>query len=388
MFAAKTRAVRDPGWNGWAKGDPAPGMAVSTSNASQLLTVYGCITRIADVMATMPVDHFTSSGGQRREVTPKAAWLERPNPEASWESFVTQAMWSLLVDGNLFVAPIRNNLGRVVEVWVIDPTRVVFQRLPGQPLVVLLDGRPFNGELLHLPAYVKPGEVRGVNPIENARVALGLGLSAQQFGAGFFENSALPSILLTAKDGMNDEQKQALREGWNRQHRGRSGGVAVATGDIGVTTLTIAPEQAQFLETRRFSAAEIAANLFHVPPDMVGVALEGSSLTYQNMETRWTEFVRSACQPWMTRIERALSWHLLPRPQYLKFNPDAYLRADTKTRYEAHRIAIESGLAKPSERRELEDLPYLPEADVLYAPGAGTTGAPPPAGAPPQEEGQ
>jgi HK97 family phage portal protein len=363
MFGAKTRAVKDPGWTRWASGDgPVPGLSVG--DPTQLLTVYGCVTRIADVMSTMPVDHLTRLSGVQREVSPRAGWLDRPNVDTDWASLMVQVVWSWLIDGNVFLAPIRNGFGRVSELWVLDPTRVRLERkMPGQAVAVEVDGRPFAGELIHLPAYLRPGQVRGVNPIENARVALGLGMSAQRYGAGFFDNSAVPAVVLLSKQEMNADQKDDIRNNWNRRHQGKSGGVGVLTGDIAVQQLTIAPEQAQFLETRRFSAAEIAANLFHVPPDMVGVAVDGSSLTYQNMETRWTEFVRSACQPWMTRFERAVSWHLLPRPQYVKFVPDVYLRADTKTRYETHAIGVQGKFLTPNEARELEDRPPLDGGD-------------------------
>lgn len=366
MFAAKTqeRLIKDPAWNRWAGGDgPVPGYAVSDMLATQLLTVYGCVTRIANVMATMPVNHLTRSGGVQQEMSSRAAWLDQPNPETSWESYIVQHMWSTLIDGNAFHLPIRNQAGRVVETYVLDPSRVRFERSrPGGPTVTLLDNRPYSGELLHLPAFVRPGEIRGVNPIENARVALGLGLSAQQYGAGFFDNSAVPAVVLSGKQDMNQDQKEEIRNSWNRKHQGKAGGVGVLTGDWTVSQLTIAPEQAQFLETRRFSAAEIAANLFHVPPDMVGVAVDGSSLTYQNLESRWTEFVRSACQPWMTRFEKAVSWNFLPRPQYIKFVPDVYLRADTSARYTAYESGKRAGWLLDDEIREKEDLAPLTDA--------------------------
>jgi HK97 family phage portal protein len=364
MFGSKLqeRIVQDPGWNQWAAGEGVmPGSyALSVAASTQLLTVYGCVTRIANVMATMPVDHMTRTGGEQAKILPRAAWLDQPNPLISWESFIAQVMWSWLIDGNVFLIPIRNTFGRVVELYIIDPNRVKFQQLPGRPLVILIDGRPYTDELLHLPAFTRPGEVRGINPIENARVALSLGLAAQQYGAGFFDNSGVPAVVIKSKAPLNEDQKKELRNNWNRSHQGKAGGVGIISGEgVDLQQLTISPEQAQFLETRRFSAAEIAANLFHVPPDMVGSAIDGSSLTYQNLESRWTDFIRSACQPWMTRFEKAVSFNLLPRPQYIKFVPDVYLRADTETRYRTHGIGITHRFLTDDEAREKEDLPPL-----------------------------
>lgn len=363
MFAAKKfqNVVKDPAWTGWKNGyGDAPGAGPTTS-ATQLLTVYGCVTRIADVMGTMAVDHFTRTACVQSEVATRAPWLDQPNPETDWATFMVQCMWSSLLDGNTFVTPIRNPMGRVIELYTLDPTTVHLDRKPGQRTTALVNGRPFLGELLHLPAYLLPGQVRGINPIENARIAVGLGLAAQDYGKGFFDNSGVPSVVIKSQEGFTPDQRDEVRESWATRHQGarKAGGVGLLSGGADIQMLTVQPDHAQFLETRRFSAAEIAANLFHVPPDMVGVGIEGSSLTYQNMETRWTEFIRSACQPWMTRYERAFSYHLLPRPQFIKFNPNVYLRADTKTRYETHKIGIDAGFVLDDEARALEDLPPL-----------------------------
>lgn len=379
MFA--TRAVRDPGWARWGRGDdftPGAETRVNRDTAAQLLTVYGCVTRIADVMATMPVDHYTRRGGVQELVSQPAPWLDSPNPEFDWPALMTQVVWSLLIDGNAFLVPIRTAAGRVSEVWALNPASVWLQRrAAGRPVEVLVDGAPFRGELLHIPAYLRPGDIRGINPIDNARVAIGLGMSAQEYGAGFFNNSGIPSLVLKFKGNLNETQLKAVKDSWRRSHGGptKAGGVGLLEGGGEIQQLSIAPEQAQFLESRRFSAAEIAANLFHVPPDMVGVAIEGSSITYQNMETRWTEFVRSACQPWMTRIERAMSRQFLPRPHFLKFVPDVYLRADTKTRYETHKIGIDAGFLLDDEARELEDLPPLTDEQREQAAAGRRPGA-------------
>lgn len=368
MLGKLTRAIRDPGWGPWASGasDVMPGAYVQQAQASQLLTVYGCVTRIADVMATMPVDHLTRAGDVRREVSPRAAWLDQPNVDMDWQSFMTQVVWSWLMDGNVFLVPVRSAAGRVLEVYCLDPNGVQLNRASSGAVDVLVDGRPFKGEMLILRAYVRPGELRGLNPIENARVAVGLGLAAQDYGKGFFDNSAVPPLVIEAPGQLSPEQRKQFRETWNARHMGarNSGRIGLLEGGAMAKQLSISPEQAQFLESRRFSAAEIAANIFHVPPQFVGVAIEGSgSLTYQTIADQWDDFIRSACMRWMTHFERAVSWQFLPRPQYVKFNADAYLRPSTKTRYETHAIGINSRFVTPNEARAYEDLAPVPGGD-------------------------
>ena len=380
-FLDEARAVRDPAWGRWAAGDdlfePSGPVVVNERTAPAVLAVYGSITQIADVMSTMPVDRYTrDSQGTRRELGLEA-WMERPAPDVDWTTFMASCIWSVLLDGNVFIAVARGTRGRPVALDLLNPRQVTVERRDGVK-TYRVGGAPFAGEILHIPLYVLPGEVRGLDPIMYAKTAIGGALAAQEFGAGVMGNNAVPAGIIEVPGELSDDQRKDLRENWARRHQGprNAGRVGLLTGGAKFTQITMTPEQAQFIETRRFSATEIATNLFHVPPDMVGVAIEGRGITYQNLEHRWTEFIRRANMPLMARFERAFSYHLLTRPQYLKFNPDVYLRPDTKTRYEVHRIAIESGLAKPSERREIEDLEYLPESDVLYAPGASAGGAP------------
>lgn len=369
MFARKKvqNLVQDPKWNQWGKDvdSSADHLRVTASSASQLLTVYGCVTRVADVMATMPVDHFTRFGGVQTEMGQRAGFLTQPNPEVSWASFVKQYVWSRLIDGNSFIVPIRNQMGRVIELWSLDPVSVhLYRDHPGAPVSVLLHGRPFIGEMWHIPAYLLPGAIRGINPIENARIALSVGLSAQDYGAGFFGNSAVPSLVIKTADEVTPEQRETIRSNWYLRHRGpaKAGGVGILGGGAEVQQLTVTPEQAQFLETRRFTSAEIAANLFHVPPYLAGVAVDGSSLTYQNISDLFDDLVRSACMPLMKDLEDTISQRALPQPQYIKLNADVWLRPATKTRYETHKIGIDAGFLLDDEARALEDLPPLTDA--------------------------
>ena len=357
------RAVRDPGWDKWAKGDDyGPGGSISSTvngrSATQLMTVYGCVTLISDVMSTMPVDHFTRSGGKRTEVTARAPWLDRPNPDHLWSSFMSQVMWSWLIDGNVFLVPIRSAQGRVLELYVLDPTAVQVDRAAGGDARYTVAGRVFTGEMVHLRAYVRPGELRGINPIENARTALGWGMAAQEFGRSFLENSAVPPAVITTPGTLSTEQKKDLRDAWSMRHGGprNAGKVGLLEGGGDIKQLSMSMKDTQFLESRRFSASEIASNLFHVPSVFVGVAIEGTgSLTYTTLADKWTDLIRQACMSWMVRFEEAVSWHLLPRPQYIKFNADVYMRPDTKTRYETHAIGIDAGFLLVDQVREFED---------------------------------
>jgi HK97 family phage portal protein len=137
----------------------------------------------------------------------------------------------------------------------------------------------------------------------------------------------------------------------------------------------ITNEQAQFLETRKFTAGQIAAMLFRLDPADIGIGVEGSSITYANLEQRNTRRVQVALMPWVIRLEAALST-LVPGRQ-LKFNLNGLLRADLKTRYESYAIGVKSKFLVPNEPRGWENLDPLPGGDevVEVAPSAPSEGA-------------
>jgi HK97 family phage portal protein len=132
-------------------------------------------------------------------------------------------------------------------------------------------------------------------------------------------------------------------------------------------------EQAQFLATRSYTAAEIAGQMFLLDPSDLGIPVAGTSLTYGNLEQRNTRRVQVTFLPWIVRIEKALS-DLLFNPRYFKFNVDGLLRGDTLSRYQSYQIGITTGFLLNEEARDLEDLPQLP--DTPRPPGEEPNGTP------------
>jgi HK97 family phage portal protein len=202
----------------------------------------------------------------------------------------------------------------------------------------------------------------GLSPISAASETIGLGLAVQRFGRAFFADGAMPSGLLTVDQKMNKLDVDVARESLDRATHGRrqplivSGGGA---GDVKWQNLSIAPEESQFVESRKLGVSEIART-FGVPPEMIG-GEAGNSLTYATVEGRGLEFVRYSLSHWLVRLERAIG-DLLPRGQSVKFNVNALLRGTTKERYEAHAIALASGWLTVDEVRALEDLGPMPSS--------------------------
>jgi HK97 family phage portal protein len=200
--------------------------------------------------------------------------------------------------------------------------------------------------------------VKGLSPVEAARQSIGQGMAAQEFGAKFFGQGATMSGVIEAPAEMPPGATEEMARAWARKHSGKSKShlPGVLTGGATWKTTGVTNEQAQFLETRQFTAAEIAGQMFLIDPSELGIGVTGTSLTYANLEQRATRRVQVTYLPWIVRIENALS-ALLARPRYVKVNVNGLLRGDTKTRYETYQIGIANQIIDPAEAREFEDLP-------------------------------
>ena len=370
--AREERLVRDPGWDLWASGGEFPGgntwsgVKITEQGARSILTVHACSALITEMICSLPIDVYTGKGPNKREVAPPP-WWEQPNPETDLATFVAQIVHTLLIDGNDMTVPVRSELGRVVEAWNLDPTRVeVSRRRAGGPKVYEIDGQVWNKELLHVMGRTPwPDQLRGLSPVEAARQTLGLAQGSLEHGARFFGQGAEVSFAIEQPGPYNAENAKAMAEGFQRRHGGthKAHLPAMLYGGAQIKQLSITNEQAQFLETRKFTAAEIAGQMFLVDPSELGIPIEGATLNYQNVEHRGIRLARVTLLPWIRRVEQVLTY-LLPRPQWAKVNVDALMRADLTSRMAAYSQGIPLGVYTTNEARDLEDRPPLPPEEI------------------------
>lgn len=129
------------------------------------------------------------------------------------------------------------------------------------------------------------------------------------------------------------------------------------------TPISISPEQAQFLETRKFQINEIA-RIFRVPPHMVG-DLEKSS--FSNIEQQSLEFVKYTLDPWVVRWEQSIQRTLFApeekKTYFVKFNVEGLLRGDYASRMNGYATARQNGWMSANDIRELENLDRIPAED-------------------------
>lgn len=356
------------GWGDWQGETQASwsGEDVSRDSSLQLLTVYGCVRLIADSIATMPVDVFRKRDDGTREEVPTPDWLSQPTIDLDYTAWCTQVLTSLLLDGNAYVVVVRNAQGRIVELIPVDPAMVSVVRIASRK-VVLINGAQVPYDVLHLKGAMLPGSDVGMSPVEYARQTIGLGLATVKHGAQHFSKGMqIPGVIEIPGESTPDRNRELALQ-WQRKHSGTKGAHLPGVLDGGATwrSTGVTNEQAQFLETRGFTAAEIAGQMFLIDPSDLGIGVAGSSLTYANLLERSTRRVQVAFMPWIVRLEQALS-SLLARPRYVKVNVDGLLRGSPEQRWSVYQRASAINVAAhnigmppvllTSEMREYEDM--------------------------------
>lgn len=365
MFGLRSReerAVSSVPWGDWGDGKPTwAGPRVDTTSAMQLLTVYGCNRFIAEGISTLPIDVFrrTTDG---RIPAPAPSWLEQPTADLDRVSWLTQILTSLLLDGNAYLRLVYDNKIAVKELVPLDPSAVTVRRNDRtKRKEYTVNGSPVDGfEVLHIPGLMRPGADVGVSPVEAARQTIGSGLSLKEFAGRFFDQGMSLAGVIEVPGEMPPSKARELASAWARRHSGKRKAHLPGVLEGGATwkATGVTNEQAQFLQTQQFTAAEIASFMFLIDPTEFGVSMDkGSSITYANLEQRQARKVSVTFLPWIVRLEHALSGLVGPSQKYLKFNVNGLLRGDLKTRYDSYAVGIASGFLGADEARNFEDLP-------------------------------
>jgi len=347
-------------WGSWDVGVMSSwsGSDVSATSAMQLLAVYGSVRLIAESISTLPVDVFRKVGDLKEEVA-KPSWIANPTMDLDFTAWSTQVLTSLLLHGNAYINVVRFGDGRgISELIPLDPTVVRVRREQGRK-TFMVNGQRFPGEILHIKGMMMPGAEVGCSPVEAARQSIGVGIATAKYGAEYFENEGnMPGVIELPRPAQ-PETLRVMAESWRRKRTKGGRGLPGVLPDGAVWKATgVTNEQAQFLSTRKFTAGEIAGQMFLLDPTELGIGVDGQTLTYQNLAQRNARKYEVTFQPWIVRIESALSG-LMAAPRYFKFNVNARLRGDLETRYASYAVGIGAGFLEANEARDWEDLPPI-----------------------------
>ena len=357
-------------------GGTSSGKYVTERSAMQMTAVYCCVRILSEAVASLPLQfyRYTDDGGKEKAVEHPLYFLlhDEPNPEMTSFIFRETLMTHLLLWGNAYSQIIHNGKGEVVALYPLMPDRMKVDRDEHGRLYYEytvydsddVDGRKGTNkvgrtvrlqphDVLHIPRLGFDGLV-GYSPIAMAKNAIGLAIATEEYGSKFFANGAAPSGVLEHPGTIKDPSK--VRESWQATFggSGNSNKIAVLEEGMKYTPISISPEQAQFLETRKFQIDEIA-RIFRVPPHMIG-DLEKSS--FNNIEQQSLEFVKYTLDPWVSRWEQAMVRALLTpdekKKYFFKFNVDGLLRGDYQSRMNGYATARQNGWMSANDIRELE----------------------------------
>ncbi len=357
-------------------GDPTPaGVHVNEDTALHYGPFFAGIRIISEDVASLPFPVYRrlSPRGKERDRSHRLYEIlnDAPNPLMSAMAFRETLQGHALTWAGGYAEIVRNNRGDVEAVWPLRPDRMQ-PRLVGkkkrQLVYRYLDSNAginttfLADQILHIHGLGFNG-VKGFSIVELARNSIGLGLAAEQYGAGFFGNAARPSGVLTHPGQLTDNSRKNMRDSWERLHRGPTNAQRIAILEEGVTwqSIGIPPGDAQFLDTRRFEVVDMARWL-RLPPHKLG---ELGRATWGNIESEQIDYVSSALRAWLERWEAAVTLRLLTgierRTHFAEHLVDALLRGDTKTRMEAYRIGREIGLYNADDLAEMENRNPLPD---------------------------
>lgn len=361
-------------------GRTTSGKPVNERTAMQTTAVYACVRILAEAVASLPlhVYEYQDDGGKKLVYDHPLYYLlhDEPNPEMTSFVFRETLMSHLLIWGNAYAQIIRDGAGRVLGLYPLLPDKMEVQRDDKGNIYYVYsrnsDENPTFKEygniklkaedVLHIPGLGFDGLI-GYSPIAMAKNAVGMTLACEEYGASFFANGANPGGVLEHPGVLKDPSK--VRESWNSVYRGVNNAHKIAVLEEGMKyqQIGIPPEEAQFLETRKFQINEIA-RLYRIPPHMVG-DLDKSS--FSNIEQQSLEFVKYTLDPWVIRWEQSLQRSLLLPGEkgkyFIKLNVDGLLRGDYQSRMNGYAVGRQNGWFSANDIREMENMNPIPDEE-------------------------
>lgn len=354
---------------------PAPGREpyafdyMGEDQALRNLTVFACVRLLSDTIASLPWKAYRrDSHGIPKELPSQPKILQQPYPTFDLFQYKWMMIASLALRGNFyaFIAD-RDNQGNPTSLFPVHPDAVRCETRPNDQLMWFDPEYSIRGErvpkedMIHIRRFTNPGHPVGLSPIRQAAIAIGMSLASEAYGYNYFRDSANPSGTLSTDQEIDDGAVQRVQRNWIASHGGRRL-PAVLTNGFKFETLSISPEESQFLETRQFQRSEICM-MYGVPPILIGDTKETTAWG-TGVEQITQGAVTYTFSAWTACIESEIS-SLLPRGQFVRFDYNALLRGDIERRFTAYKNGISGTWLTPNEVRAFEELTPVDGGDTL-----------------------
>lgn len=362
----------------WVHGERSgSGVSVTPETGLKYSPVWAAVNIISQSVASLPfVVYRRMERGKDRARTHRNWRLlgEQANPYMDALTFRQVLQGHVLTWGNGYAEIERDGAGRPLNLWPLAPD-LVEPAMKGNRLTYEVKNRKGGSgvvldpaDVLHIKAYSSNG-YQGLSPIRQHREAIGLGRAAEEFGAAFFGNGASPGGVLQHPEALNEKARDNLRASWERMHKGLDNAHRIAILEEGMTwqQIGIPPDDAQFLETRKFQVTEVA-RIYQIPPHMLG---DLERATFSNIEHQSIDFVRHTLMPWLRRWELECNRKLFgpwSTNFFGEFLVEGLLRGDSRARGQFYRELWNLGVLSANEIREKENLNPIAGGDRYWVP--------------------
>lgn len=340
------------------------GVSLTESSSLRVVAVYACVNLLSSTVAALPLIVYRRLGKGKERASDLGLYRllhDEPNPEQTSYIWRQDFMAHVLLWGHGYSEIETNGSGDPIAFWPLPPWRVTPARTPNKDIfykVSLPDGGTKNVPsfaMLHIQALM------GLSPIRQAMEAVGLAQAAQEFGARLFGQGANMGGIVEHPGHLTAEGHDNLEKSLNDNYAGLGKAHRIMLLEEGMkwAKVGIAPEEAQFLETRKFQRGEIAS-LFRIPPHMIG---DLDKATFSNIEHQGIEYVVHTLRPWLVAWEQELKRKAVRQLEdiFAEHLVDGLLRGDTISRYQSYQIARQNGWLNADDIRELENMNPLPD---------------------------
>lgn len=327
-------------------------------------TVFRAVQILTTAASQLSLD--VEKQDQLLERTP--ALVRRPSLDISRSEWIARCVQSLAYTGNCYLRKNRAGTGSVISIDVLNPHLLHIDEDQNGRLTYWYEGERLNRRDIEHLKFLPPvfGSHYGIGPIQAAQNTMRSAIDLGAYMAGWFTNTGQPTGILTSKQKLTAEQALRHRNVWNGLNpdgttketpASNPTGIKVLDADTSYEPILISPKDALWIEAQSFTTKEIA-RLFGIPSSLMLIGIDGSSMTYTNIEQEWISFIRFTLMAYLRPIEEALT-AITPNGQTVRVNVETLLRTDTKSRYDAHAVALSNGFMTVNEIRAIEGLAPL-----------------------------
>ena len=332
-------------------------VVVTPTTALSLVAVSRATSVLETAIMQIPVNVYRGN-----TALPTPLWLETPD----LENQISQAEWlgttliHMATYGNAFWYIQRGPRG-IVNITNLHPQDVsVTTDNTGRVIYSYLGKNYSAQQIKHLKLWQNPSSasLMGEGPLQRHRSVLRSALDLQNYADNWFRTAAVPTGTLTTSEFLSADVARQNKEAFVASQQERS--IAVLSSGLKYDSITLNPEQAQFLENQKFITRQICM-MFGVPTMYLGMGIEGQGMTYVNGNEDRAKLFEDGLQQYIVRIQQAIT-DLLPRGQYAEFNLTEFLRPNVKTRYESYAIGLTNRFLTVPEVREMEGMSEIMES--------------------------